>query len=99
MALVEGEQSPGLVTMRRNDHAQVGETSIKIFVAAFEICDGAVLVRFKVRDDEPTSGEIFDEAEAYLDSGVHPLAEARAYRWEFRPATPLPVLTPVRLPS
>ena len=88
MALVEGEQSPGLVTMRRNDHAQVGETSTKIFVAAFEICDGAVLVRFKVRDDEP-----------YLDSGVHPLAEARAYRWEFRPATPLRAVTPVRLPS
>lgn len=64
MALVEGEQSPGLVTMRRNDHAQVGETSIKMFVAAFKICDDAVLVRFKVSDDEPASGEIFDEAEA-----------------------------------
>ena len=32
----------------------------------------------------------------YLDSGVHHLAEARAYRWEFRPATPLQVLTPAR---
>ena len=38
-------------------------------------------------------------AERYLDSGVHPLAEARAYRWEFRPATPLRAVTPVRLPS
>ena len=35
----------------------------------------------------------------YLDSGVHHLAEARAYRWEFRPATPLRAVTPVRLPS
>jgi len=40
-----------------------------------------------------------DEGEEYLDSGVHPLAEARAYRWEFRPATPLRAVTPVRLPS
>ena len=39
------------------------------------------------------------ERRAYLDSGVHHLAEARAYRWEFRPATPLPVLTPARSPS
>jgi hypothetical protein len=37
--------------------------------------------------------------QGYLDSGVHPLAEARAYRWEFRPATPLRAVTPVRLPS
>ena len=36
---------------------------------------------------------------SYLDSGVHHLAEARAYRWEFRPATPLRAVTPVRLPS
>ena len=35
----------------------------------------------------------------YLDSGVHHLAEARAYRWEFRPATPLRAVTPARSPS
>lgn len=64
MALVESEQSPGLMAMRRDDHAQVGETSIKLFVAAFEIRDEAVLVRFEVSDEEPTSGEIFDETEA-----------------------------------
>ena len=29
----------------------------------------------------------------YLDSGVHHLAEARAYRWEFRRAIPLQVVT------
>ena len=64
MALVEGEQSPGLVAMRHDDDAQVGKTSIKIFVAAFEIGDDAVLVRFKVSDEEPAGGEVFDEAAA-----------------------------------
>ena len=64
VALVEGEQSPRLVAMSGDDHAQVGETSIKILVAAFEICDDAVFVRFKMGDDEPTSGEILDKAKA-----------------------------------
>ena len=35
----------------------------------------------------------------YLDSGVHHLAEARAYRWEFRRAIPLQVVTLARSPS
>ena len=36
---------------------------------------------------------------SYLDSGVHHLAEARAYRWEFRRAIPLQVVTLARSPS
>ena len=64
MTLVEGEQPPGLVAMRSDDHAQVSEISIKILVAAFEIRDESVLVRFEVSDEESTSGEIFDETQA-----------------------------------
>ncbi len=63
MALVEGEQSPRLVAMSGDDDAQVGETSINTLVSVFETCDEAVLVRFKVSDEEPTGGEIFDEGE------------------------------------
>jgi hypothetical protein len=73
VALVKGEQPPRLVAVRGDDHAQVGETSIKILVAAFEVCDDAVVVRFKVSDYEPTSCEIFDEAEASTAS--EPTAE------------------------
>ena len=39
------------------------------------------------------------EGSKYLDSGVHHLAEARAYRWEFRRAIPLQVVTLARSPS
>ena len=73
MAVVEGEQSPRLVAMSGDDDAQVGETSINTLVAVLEICDDAVLVRFKVSDDEPTSGEILDEGEASTAS--EPTAE------------------------
>ena len=73
MALVEGEQSPRLVAMSGDDDAQVGEASINTLVAVFEICDDAVLVRFKVSDDKPTSGEILEEGEASTAS--EPTAE------------------------
>jgi hypothetical protein len=43
--------------------------------------------------------EYVDAPERYLDSGVHHLAEARAYRWEFRRAIPLQVVTLARSPS
>jgi len=40
---------------------------------SFEVCDDAVVARFKVSDYEPTSCEIFDEAEASTAS--EPTAE------------------------
>jgi len=64
VALVKGEESPRLVAMSGDDDAQVGETSIDPLVAVLELCDDAILVRFEVIDDEPTSGEILDEGEA-----------------------------------
>ncbi len=46
MALVEGEQSLRPMTLSRYHHAQVGEADIKVLVAALEICDHGVLLRF-----------------------------------------------------
>lgn len=68
MSLVEGEYSPRPVPLGGDNDTQIGEANVKILVTPFEIRDDAVLLRFNVSDDEPTSGKILDEAEASVTS-------------------------------
>lgn len=63
VALVEGEQTLGVMTLGGDDDTEVSEASIDVLVPTFELRDDTMVVRLQMSDDEPSGSQIFDETE------------------------------------
>jgi len=63
VTLVEGEHPPSTVLLRSDDHAEICEPNIEIFVAALQVSYYAITIRLEMSDSEPTGSKIVDKGE------------------------------------
>ena len=72
MAFIEGDDPSSCVAACRDDHAQVRESDVKIFIAPFQVRGNAVFVGIHMGDGEATGGNVIDERQ----SGMAPESPA-----------------------
>ena len=61
MTLVEREESPGAEPLRNDDHAQICQPNVEVFVVTLQISHNSMIVRIETRDREPPSRQVVKE--------------------------------------